>query len=104
MDKNAKLMEIFENEQFKEEAANLTTAEELQTLFARYGLEMSTDEVMNLCGAIVRQMESGDELSESDLEDVAGGIAGFVVGVVFLGIGCLGATALGIYNGYKKNA
>ncbi len=100
MDKNAKLMEIFQNEQFKVEAENLTTAEELQSLFSKYGLELTKQEVVALCGAIVRQMNGG-ELTEDDLEDVAGGFAWAIVGAVALGAACLGGCAGGIYAGVK---
>ncbi len=43
-----------------------------------------------------------NELQAAELEDINGGgpllIAGIVVGVV-----CVGAFALGVYNGYKDN-
>lgn len=100
MEKEQKLAELFQNEQFKKEANELKTAEELQRLFASYGLELSLDEVYSLCEKIALNMEKG-ELSEDELENVSGGFA-ITAGVVALGVGCIGALALGIYNGYKK--
>ena len=100
MDKNQKLCELFSNEQFKAEANKLSTAEELQRLFSEYGLELSIDEVYDLCEVIAVNMEK-EELDEGDLESVAGGFA-ITAGLVVLGVACIGAVALGIYNGYKK--
>lgn len=101
MDRNEKLKELFLSESFKKEAENLKTAEELQELFCKHGLEMTVEEVVDLCGKIARQMEAGEngEISEDALEDVTGGIAWALVG---LGVLCVGAVALGIYNGYQE--
>ena len=102
MDKNEKLVEIFSNEQFKSEAESLTTAEELQTLFEEYGLELTMEEVYSLCASIACGMKSNDELDAEDLEFVTGGIAWVAVAAVALGVVCIGAFAIGIYNGYKS--
>lgn len=72
MDKNEKLVEIFENEQFKAAAEEITTAGELQALFAEYGLELTLDEINELCAVAALRMNSG-ELNETELEDVSGG-------------------------------
>ena len=76
-------------------------AEELQEVFRKNGLEMTIEEVVDLCGKIARQMEAGEngEISEDALEDVTGGIAWALIG---LGVLCVGAVALGIYNGYQE--
>ena len=102
MDKNDKLVEILGNEQFKAESKTLTTAEDLQTLFAKYDLDLTMDEVYHLCASIACSMKSDDELDAEDLEYVAGGIAWPVVAAVALGVVCLGAFAIGVYNGYKS--
>lgn len=101
MDKNEKLKELFLSESFKKEAESLKTAEELQELFHKNGLEMTIEEVVDLCGKIAHQMEAGNdgEISEEALDDVTGGVAWALVG---LGVLCIGAVALGIYNGYQE--
>ena len=101
MDKNEKLKELFLSESFKKEAESVKTAEELQEVFRKNGLEMTIEEVVDLCGKIARQMEAGEngEISEDALEDVTGGIAWALIG---LGVLCVGAVALGIYNGYQE--
>ena len=109
MDMSNKVMEIFGNEQFKAAVANVTTPEDMQKLIAEYGLELTVDEVIELCGQIVKAMNSGDEIGEDELDNVAGGVV-VILGVTFttaqliwLGIGSAGAAALGIWNGYHQN-
>lgn len=106
MDKGAKLMEIFGNEQFKVAVANVVTPEDMQKLIAEHGLDLTVDEVIDLCGQIANAMNS-DEIGEEELDNVAGGVV--ILGVTFtvaqlvwLGIGSAGAAALGIWNGYNK--
>ncbi len=101
MEKNAKLVEIFKNEQFMEASKTLKTAEELQELFSRFGLELSMDEVHELCAQIANSMKDG-ELEETDLEAVSGGIGWVAVAAIALGVVCIGAFAVGVYNGYKE--
>ena len=102
MDKNTKLTQLFQDPSFKKEAEGIKTAEEMQALFAKHGVDYSLDEVYALCEAIAKRMEASNEegeLTEDALEDVAGGIA---IGLIIFGVGCVGAAALGIYNGYKS--
>ena len=108
MEMTNKLMEIFGNEQFKAAVANVTTPEEMQKLIAEYGMELTVDDVIELCGQIVQAMNRGDEISEDELDNVAGGVV--ILGITFtvtqlvlLGVGATGAAALGIWNGYNKN-
>ena len=96
-----KLAELFKSDTFKAEVANVKTAADLQEAFARNDVEMTQNEVLDLCGEIAQQMESneGGELTEENLENVSGGIAWTLIG---LGVVCLGSAALGIWNGYQK--
>ena len=80
MDIKAKLVEIFENEQFKAAAEELTTVDELRELLAQYGLELTLEEVGSLCAQAIVGMKDG-ELDEADLEDVAGGTGLVTTGV-----------------------
>ena len=95
-----KLEELFKSEEFKKEVANLKTAEELRAAFAKHGVEMTEEEVVNLCGQIAKQVSEGEngELTEESLENVSGGIAPWLIG---LGVVCIGSVALGIWNGYN---
>ena len=90
---------LFRDEGFKAEIAGLTTVEDLQAAFVRHGVEMTAAEVAELCGTIAQHVgiHSG-ELGEEALENVSGGIAGWLI---VLGIGCVGAFALGAWNGYN---
>ena len=94
------LSKLFQDEAFKAEVSELKTAEELQAAFARHGVNITKDEVIDLCGAIAQQMDKGDEeeLNEEALENVSGGIA---FSLIALGVVCIGAVALGIWNGYN---
>ena len=100
-EKNEKLVEILQNEQFKLEAQSLQTAEDFQALLAKNGLELSLDEVYGFCAQVANSMNQ-EELSEDALDDVAGGVAWVVVGAVALGVACVGSFAVGVYNGYKS--
>lgn len=73
MDRNEKLVALFENEQFKVAAEAVTSAEELQKLFAEHGLEVTLDEINDLCAKVTVGAEVG-ELHEVDLDSVAGGL------------------------------
>lgn len=87
MDRNEKLLEIFENEEFKAAAEGIASAEELRELFAKHGLELTLDEINDLFARAAKCMKEG-ELDEEDLEDVAGGGSLALVGIN-VGIGWL---------------
>lgn len=106
-EKAMKLEGILKNNEFVNKSASITTAEELQTLIAEYGLEMTVEEVVEFCKLVAKEkerIENGSELSPEDLDDVSGGGALFILGCIGLGVVALGGLALGIYNGYKGNA
>lgn len=101
MTKNEKLVMIFQNEEFKHESQGMKTAEDLQKLLAKYGLELTMDEVYGLCAQIACSQKDG-ELDEEDLETVSGGAAWVAVAAIGLGVVCIGSFAIGVYNGYKS--
>lgn len=102
MNNEEKMIALFQNEEFKKNANNCKTAEELQSLFAQNGVEMTVEEVIELCGKIATHMKNGDdELLEENLEVVTGGFA-ITASVIALGCVCIGAAALGIWNGYHS--
>lgn len=106
-EKAMKLETILKNTEFVEKSANIATAEELQSLIAEYGLEMTVEEVVEFCKLIAKEKEridNGGELSTEELDDVSGGGVLFVLGCIGLGVTALAGLAIGIYNGYKGNA
>ena len=94
MNTNEKLAEIFENEQFKLEVQNVETPEDFQALLAEYGVEMTLEEVEQFCEQVAVCMQQG-ELSEEEMEDVAGGVPWVLVAAA-VGL-CAGFCA-----GYKS--
>lgn len=106
-EKAMKLEGILKNSEFVNKSASIKTAEELQTLIAEYGLEMTVEEVVEFCKLVAKEkdcIENGGELSLEDLDDVSGGGALFILGCVALGVTALAGLAIGIYNGYKGNS
>lgn len=97
MDKNQKLADLFQNQNFKKEAESIQTAEELKSLFAKHGVDLTQDELLELCAGIAAQMKE-DELSEGDLEAVGGGFAMAAVTLFALGASCIGCLAGSIYD------
>jgi predicted ribosomally synthesized peptide with nif11-like leader len=67
----AKAKEIFSDETFMTSLLKIETPEEVQKALKTRGLEVSLDEIK----AIGAMLAKGGELSEDDLEKVAGGTA-----------------------------
>ena len=77
MERAAKFQALQESGKFEQELEKVSTPEEMQALFASYGIEMTVDEVKELVSSAVKM--NNEELSEEDLENVAGGVAGWVL-------------------------
>lgn len=71
-----KLIDLQNNEQFLEKLANAKTAESVRELLNEYGVEMSDEEIEAALS------EADKELPEEDLENVAGGFVGEILGGV----------------------
>lgn len=97
---NEKMNMLFKNEGFTAEAKGITTVEEMQKLMAKYEVEMSEEEIHEMCRIIANQIEGEEELSENALDSVAGGFPGWWIAV---GVVCVGAFAVGVYNGLKDD-
>ena len=69
------LSEAFADEEFVTALFALDTAEEAQAMLKDKGIEMTLDEVKRLPDAMAMARTGEGELSEDDLEDVAGGSA-----------------------------
>lgn len=73
-EKAIKLQDLFNNEAFICEAKEITTEQQLQDLFARNGIELTSGEVTDFLNELFKRKEKGEELSDIDLEAVSGGI------------------------------
>ncbi len=86
----------------------LENANEVQDLLKADGLDFSLDEINVLKDGIIKVAEKGNnELSDEDLEDVAGGFAITVAGVTaVIGAVCavagLGLTAANVTNNLTR--
>ena len=111
MDKNARINELLMDKEFQKKAAEITTKEGVQVLFAEFDVELTEVEVdafLLQLGAMLA--ETSDELGEEDLDNVSGGAWSIVLtgaAASAFGIACgvtigVGALALGGYIVYKK--
>lgn len=97
----AKIKEVFSDEAFVKELFTKETPEEVQALLETKGIELSIDEIVKVREILAKKValaQSGEEyeLSDQDLEDVAGGIIDplsilvatvCIVNVVMIGVG-----------------
>lgn len=78
-----KIKELIADEAFVKELLGKVTAEDAQACFAAKGVDFSIDEINALAEKLNSYMkDSGDALSEEELEAVSGGDAMDVVGEV----------------------
>ena len=99
------LTELFKDPAFEKEAKNITSVEEFQTALEAHGIGMTEEQVTELCIAIGRRAsnEATDaELTEEELSGAAGGFGVITWTCIGIGVLCVGAFALGVYNGYKS--
>lgn len=84
-----RIKEIFSDEVFVTNLLDLETAEEVQSALKEKGLELSVQNIHKIRDTLMSS--SGlDELSEAELEEVAGGIAfAALFGLICSGIGAL---------------
>ena len=81
-----KIKEVFSDKDFVESLLELETAEEVQSAISKKGIDLSISDIEVLRAQLVN---NGEELSEEDLENVAGG---FVISATLVAIGsCCGA-------------
>lgn len=74
-----------------EKIINLETAEEVQSFIKAQGIEFSLEEINALKNALVNNAQKG-ELTDADLEEVAGGIV-VTTGVIATTFGVIGGTS-----------
>ena len=81
-----KIKEVFSDEAFVKSLLNMECAEEVQTAIAEKGIELTVADIEMLRGLLAH---TGEEISEEELENVAGG---FVIPAIVITIGsCCGA-------------
>ncbi len=84
----------------------LETPEEVQASLRGRGIELSVDEIKAIRIMLMKKIDAGEELSESELAEVTGGVylamtAGAIIffmvlgGIVGAGGGAIGATLVG---------
>jgi len=86
----------FSDRQFVQELFSLDSPEDAQSKLREKGIILSLDEVRMIPRALKKAQQIGDELSESDLEDVAAGV--ITPMAVLLIAGCVAA-----YGASAKN-
>ena len=91
-----RIRSAFSDEQFVRELFALNTPEDVQSKLREKGIALSLDEVRMIPRALRKAQQIGDELSESDLEDVAAGV--ITPMAVLLIAGCVAA-----YGASAKN-
>lgn len=89
---NEKWNELLQDEAFLEKLLNLESDTEVQAFLAENGVELSLTEIASIKAGIESRLAADDaELSEDDLENVAGGAdVADIITAVFDGIGKLG--------------
>ena len=79
-----RIKEVFSDEAFVKELLSKETPEEVQAMLEDKDIEVSIAEIVKLREMIIKKAENPDaELSDEDLEDVAGGCYGIVVVACF---------------------
>ena len=79
-----RIKEVFSDEAFVKELFSKETPEEVQAMLEDKDIELSIDEIVKLKELFEKKVENPDaELSDEDLEDVAGGCYGIVVVACF---------------------
>ena len=88
----ALIKEIFSDEAFLKSLSEMENAEEVQAALKEKGLDLSIDDILKIQKTLTSQ-ENG-ELSEDEMENVAGGFA-ITAGIVSAIGGVIGATGSG---------
>ena len=86
-----RIKEIFADEEFVKELFSKETPEEAQALLAEKDIDVSIEELVKLKDLVVAKLQAAEnsesaELTEADLEDVAGGTFGISVVIAIVGI------------------
>ena len=102
-----KITELFQQDAFQKEASECKTMEDFHNLFLKNEVEISEEETIDLISQIAEKKQKMDagEISEDDLENVAGGIVltgtAAVLACIGVGVACVGGFAVSAYVGYQ---
>ena len=95
---NEKLMELLKDEAFAKELLNENNPEDVQAKLNAKGVDISLEEVNAIAAAMEKAAQGGaaesDELSEDDLENVAGGIVITATAVATAIFGTIGLSLM----------
>lgn len=91
---NEKIKDIINNEEFIAKMEK-TEAEDMKSLFAEYGVELTDEEVLEFVKEAVEEEHGDIPLNEDDLENVAGGVA---VGLALKALGWTWKFAVRTYG------
>ncbi len=88
---NEKLTELLKDQAFVEKLIAQETDTDVKALLAENGVDLSLQEIAKIKQGIESQIEGNAELSDDDLENVAGGSdISDIIEAAFNGIGALG--------------
>ena len=100
-----RIKEVFADEEFVKELFSKETPEEAKALLAEKDIDISIEELVKLKDIIIAKLqavENGEsaELTEADLENIAGGTFGISVVIAIVGILvlCSGVTIVKTIN------
>ena len=98
-----KLTELLKDKAFAEEFFKQETAEDAQKFLASKGVDVTIDELNQLRDAIVARLDdsNGDELSDDQLDNVAGGFAIAAAAAVIAAAAGVTSAGVAIFNSIK---
>ena len=88
-----RVKQVFSDEEFVKGLFQLDTPEEVQTALAGKGIDLSVPDIIKIKDLLQHKIQSGEELSEEDLEGVTGGV---LVMSTLAGL-CLAAGIVGFF-------
>lgn len=100
MTNEATIQAVFQDEAFVRGLFEMETPQEVQAALRGRNVELTVDEIKQVRDLAVKRMNSGESLSDADLENVTGGLAtavGLALGL--LGFAVAGALLGGIVGG-----
>lgn len=99
---NPEFMALLNNKEFVVKMMSQETPEDVQKVFAEYGVDMSMEDIHEFGKALaaLESEKTGEELSEEDLMGVSGGaISWIIVGKVVVAVA---GAAISVYKWYKS--